>query len=258
MKNTKKRGISYREDVLKYAAVQYGTQAEYPWASSADSAVLRHKDNKKWYGIIMNVKRETLGIGSGGEIDILNVKFDSLLAGPILDEKGILPAYHMNKSTWISVLLDGSVDLDKITFLLDLSFMLTQDKKQRSAGREWIVPANPKYYDVKKAFEQDEIILWKQSSNIAVGDTVYVYVAAPDSSILYKCEAVETDIPCNFDNGQVRMKKMMRIKREHIFNKGQLGLEVLKKHGVCWVRGPRRVPFSLSREIEDICGKKEP
>ena len=42
MKNTKKRGISYREDVLKYAAVQYGTQAEYPWASSADSAVLRH------------------------------------------------------------------------------------------------------------------------------------------------------------------------------------------------------------------------
>lgn len=258
MKNTKKTGISYREDVLKYAAGQYGTQAEYPWASSADSAVLRHKDNKKWYGIIMNVKRETLGIGSGGKIDILNVKFDSLLAGPILDEKGILPAYHMNKSTWISVLLDGSVDLDKITFLLDLSFMLTQDKKQRSAGREWIVPANPKYYDVKKAFEQDEIILWKQSSNIAVGDMVYVYVAAPDSSILYKCEAVETDIPCNFDNGQVRMKKMMRIKREHIFNKGQLGLKILKKHGVCWVRGPRRVPFSLSREIEDICGKKEP
>ena len=87
---------------------------------------------------------------------------------------------------------------------------------------------------------------------------VYLYVAAPVSSILYKCEAVETDIPCNFDNGQIRMNKMMRIKREHIFKKGQLGLEILKRHGVCWVRGPRRVPFSLSREIEDICGKNEP
>lgn len=248
-----KKNISYRENVLKYAAEQYGTSAEYPWASSADSAVLRHEDNRKWYGLIMNVKRETLGLSSGGRADILNVKFHPLLAGALLEEKGIQPAYHMNKRTWISVFLDGSIDIEKIFFLLDLSYMLTASKEQRSVVREWIVPANPKYYDVKKAFEQDEVILWKQSGNIAVGDTVYLYVAAPVSSVLYKCEAVETDIPCDFDNGQIRMKRMMRIKRRYIFKKGQISLEVLKKHGVCSVRGPRRIPLSLSREIEALC-----
>jgi len=37
----------------------------------------------------------------------------------------MLPAYHMNHAEWISVLLDGTVEKEKILNLLDLSFELT-------------------------------------------------------------------------------------------------------------------------------------
>ncbi len=43
----------------------------------------------------------------------------------VTTEAGVFPAYHMSKTHWISVLLDGSVDKDKIKWLLDLSFELT-------------------------------------------------------------------------------------------------------------------------------------
>ena len=46
----------------------------------------------------------------------------------MLNEKGIYPAYHMSKTHWVSVLLDGSASEDTLSFLIDVSFDLT-DKK---------------------------------------------------------------------------------------------------------------------------------
>ena len=46
-----------------------------------------------------------------------------------------------------------------------------------------------------RAFEEAEEILWKQGSGIKKGDTVFLYVAAPVSAILYRCLVTETDIP---------------------------------------------------------------
>lgn len=41
-------------------------------------------------------------------------------------EKGFLPAYHINKEKWISILLDGSADAELLKDLLDMSFQLTK------------------------------------------------------------------------------------------------------------------------------------
>ena len=38
---------------------------------------------------------------------------------------GILPGYHMNKSSWLSILLDGTVGDALILDLLDRSFEIT-------------------------------------------------------------------------------------------------------------------------------------
>ena len=43
-------------------------------------------------------------------------------------ENGILPAYHMNKEHWITILLDGTVPEQKICDLIDISFDLTRRK----------------------------------------------------------------------------------------------------------------------------------
>lgn len=122
---------TYRQDVFGYAKSKYGTEPEYLWERDPHSAVLRHKSNKKWYAIAMNVRKELLGVESDGNTDILNVKCDPILIGSLLHNDGYFPAYHMNKTHWITILLDGTVKKEEIFNLIDLSYDMTYKKKKR-------------------------------------------------------------------------------------------------------------------------------
>ena len=53
---------SQRERLLRYAAENYGTTPEYPWDGTPDAAVLRHMGNQKWYGLLMRIPSEKLGL----------------------------------------------------------------------------------------------------------------------------------------------------------------------------------------------------
>ena len=44
----------------------------------------------------------------------------------------IVPAYHMNKEHWISVILDGTMSDDEIIPLIEDSFLLTMPKKNKT------------------------------------------------------------------------------------------------------------------------------
>lgn len=125
---------SYRQDILQFAADKYNTNPEYLWLSLPDYAVLRHSDNNKWYAIIMNVQKEKLGLSGKEYVDILDVKVDPMISGSLTSQKGIMPGYHMHKGNWITVLLDGSVDLNTIYFLLEMSFDITASKKKSKRG----------------------------------------------------------------------------------------------------------------------------
>ncbi|WAG58171.1 MmcQ/YjbR family DNA-binding protein (plasmid) [Clostridium estertheticum] len=207
--------------------------------------------------MISNVSRKKLQLDGDEIVDILNVKCDPILIGSLCTQDGFLPAYHMNRLNWISILLDGSVDIDTIYFLLDMSFELTLNSKklgrsQAGANTEWLVPANPKYFDLDKAFMDNDVILWKQSNNIAVGDIVYMYVAAPYSSIKYKCKVVEVNIPYNYNDDKVSMNRVMKIKLLTKYDRYSINLAMLREHGVYAVRGPRSIPISLIKEIETL------
>ena len=122
--------ITLRQDICQYVESKYNRPIEYLWARSPMSGVFRHEDNRKWFGIIMNVKNKNLGLGGEDEVDVLNVKIDdAMLKDYLLHTSGFLPAYHMNKNHWISILLDGSVELDKIYDVIDMSFGITASKK---------------------------------------------------------------------------------------------------------------------------------
>lgn len=242
-----------RDKILREAAGRYGTQPEYPWKKSPDHAVLRHGDNKKWYALFMKVEKAKLGLGGDECVDVVNLKCDPVLAGSLRASGTVLPAYHMNKEKWISVLLDGSVEEEQILSLLDLSYELTADPgkaRGRSGGaRQWLIPANPRYYDVEAAFNRCDTIRWKQTSNVAVGDIVYIYMGAPVSAVLYRCQAVETDIPCRRHDGRVRMDRAMMLRLLERIPQGEIGRDRLLEHGVHAVRSARRMPPSLEQEI---------
>lgn len=122
-----------RKNFDKYITETYGATAEFPWASSPASAVYRHSSNKKWFAIMMDIPKSKLGLEDEGNISVVNLKCDPLLIGSLIKDDGIYPAYHMNKSYWVSVALNGTADDEKIKWLLNLSFDLTkkQPKKRK-------------------------------------------------------------------------------------------------------------------------------
>ncbi len=238
------------DKILAYAKKTYKTEPDYPFATAPSYPVLRHQDSRKWYALIMDVPRQKLGLSGEGRVDILNLK-GGVLCGSLRMRPGILPAYHMNRDSWVSVLLDGTVPVEEVYPLLDISYELTSDKKRRTKPITWLVPANPKYYDIEAAIRQspDRTFLWKQSSRVAVGDTVYIYVAAPLSAVKYKCRAAEVDISWRFADKNVNMTHVMRLKLVKTYRK-PLGREVLRQHAVTTARGPRYMPESLIEELD--------
>ena len=130
-----------REAMLRYALESYGTEPDCPFAGDMDSLVLRHESSGKWFALLMRVKKSALGLGGEERIDVMNVKVDPALAVSLREREGILPAYHMNKERWVSVLLNGSVPVSLACALMDMSFEGTLGVKRRSkAGRNPDIP----------------------------------------------------------------------------------------------------------------------
>ena len=114
-----------REIVLGLCKERYGTEPDDPFNDKYNSAVLRHRDTRKWYGIILTVSPKVFGLSGDEKVDVINLKIDPIMMGSFLQAKGIFPAYHMSKTCWISVLLDGAVSEETRSFLIDISFELT-------------------------------------------------------------------------------------------------------------------------------------
>ena len=52
--------------------------------------------------------------------------YDTSLIDSFREQPGIFPGWHMNKAHWLSVALDGTVEDEKIKFLVDMSYELTK------------------------------------------------------------------------------------------------------------------------------------
>lgn len=250
----RKSEASLRSEVLAYAARHYGTAPEYLWRALPGYAALRHQDNRKWYGIVMNVTTDKLGPPGREPVDILEVKCDPILSGSFCLNPGVLPAYHMKQGNWITVLLDGTVDPETVFALLDMSYRLTGPRAAHTPaqGRQtWIFPANPRRFDLAQAFAQDPEILWHQRNHIAAGDTVYIYMTAPIASILYRCEVLEANLPCPWDDPRGPEARAFRMKLRETYAPGTLPIQLLQAHGMRSVRSPRRACAALVRALEE-------
>jgi hypothetical protein len=105
---------------------------------------------------------------------------------------------------------------------------------------------------VEAAFAREDEIDWKQGKGIKTGDTVFMYVAAPVSAVLYQCLVTETDISYRYDDGNVRIKTLMKIRLIKRFIRDRFTFDVLgKEYGIHAVRGPRGIPDSLSRDFHE-------
>ena len=126
-----------REELEAYILNHYSTEPDYPWADTPRAAVFRHAGNRKWFALVMEVTQDKLGLAVTEKLDIVNFKCDPILISSLRGETGIFPAYHMNKASWITVALDGSVQAKTIELLLDVSYELTKPKiRRKTANRK--------------------------------------------------------------------------------------------------------------------------
>ena len=129
--------LRMRERIFSYIKKKYKASPEYPWANDDDDAVFRHSGNRKWFALAMRVRKEKLGLLGDGYVDAVNLKIDDRVFHDALTQSpGIFPAYHMNKTHWITVLLDGTVEENKILDLIDVSFQATTSKKKKEMNTE--------------------------------------------------------------------------------------------------------------------------
>ena len=116
-----------RREVFEWCKECYRVKPDYPWNDW--NAVLRHQNTKKWFGLMLEVEADKIGMDGDRMIDLLNVKCDPALIGSLLLKDGFFPAYHMSKDNWVSILLDDRMNDEKIKTLLDMSYELTKNRK---------------------------------------------------------------------------------------------------------------------------------
>ena len=228
--------------ITKLINEKYNVSPEFLWNFVPDYGVFRNVRSKKWFGIVMNLDKSKIIPNKTGEVEVLNLKLDENVT-KALKLNGVYSPYHSNKKNWVSIILDNTLSDEKIMELVDLSYDISNIKG------EWIIPANPKYYDIINAFNETDTIIWKQSNNIWAGDIVYLYIAAPISAILYKCEVLEVDIPYKYSDKNVSMKKVMKIKLLKRYEQDIFTFEKLNKYGIKAIRGPSGLTDELSKDL---------
>lgn len=115
-----------RSEIFDYAKKTFDSKPDYPFKKYPHYAVLRHSDDQKWFGLIMNVPREKLGLEGEGELDVIDIKCHPAKVDDLKRTPGFRPAYHMNKEHWLTAVLDGSVSREDVFALLEDSYELTK------------------------------------------------------------------------------------------------------------------------------------
>ena len=110
-------------EITNYIKRKYKVNPEFLWDKSSGNGVFRNKNNKKWFGIIISVSKDKLDSKYKQEIiEVINLKLDETMIKELIKMDGFYKAYHMNKKSWISIILDNTLDNEIIYSLIDQSY----------------------------------------------------------------------------------------------------------------------------------------
>lgn len=125
----------------------------------------------------------------------------------------------------------------------------------------WIFPTNVKHYDIVNHFKNNDMIVWKYSCLLNIGDYVYLYVGSPYSQILYKCRVSEIDIDKDILhkheyaitlNATHKTKYAMLLLEKKYNQETAPKFKELKEKGLGQVQKQARVGWKFLKYLEDL------
>ena len=116
------------KEVILYVKEKYNDDLEYLWEKFPENAIWRNKTNNKWYGAVLVISERKLEIPSDKMVEIIDLRYQKDKIEELIDNNKIFPGYHMNKKSWITIKLDGSLELEEIFKLIDNSYNISLKK----------------------------------------------------------------------------------------------------------------------------------
>lgn len=111
--------MKLREEAIDYCLKLENTYEDYPFRDK-NWTLMRHKENKKVFTWIFQ-KDDHIWINvkcKPGHLDFWRQIYNS-----------VVPAYHLNKEHWNSIILDGTIPEEEIYEMIRQSYNLTKAKK---------------------------------------------------------------------------------------------------------------------------------
>lgn len=68
-----------------------------------------------------------------------------------------------------------------------------------------------------------------------------MYVGSPISAILYKCKAIEVNIPYSYSDSNLSIKKTMKLKLIKKYQEDDITFKKLNEIGINLIRGPIKI-----------------
>lgn len=109
--------------------------------------------------------------------------------------------------------------------------------------KDWIIPANPRVFDIDAALAANQGLLDWRVKNVSEGDIVYIYKSRPDSCIRYMMEVVNANVPVSERLEQHRFwfdqeneargdTQRARLSLVDVFDPNLFPLSALRQHGI--------------------------
>ena len=115
-----------KQEVIRACLALPFVDEDYPFMED-DWAAMRHRENRKVFAFVLTRQ---------GQIWV-NVKADPMWAEVWRSAfSAVVPAYHMNKRHWVSIILDGTMDDEDILRLIRDSYALTAPKRKKREESE--------------------------------------------------------------------------------------------------------------------------
>jgi predicted DNA-binding protein (MmcQ/YjbR family) len=110
--------VQTRQEAIAFCLTLGNTYEDYPFRDP-NWTVMRHRANRKVFAWIFERNGQIWINLKGGEgfLELWRQMYSS-----------VLPAYHLNKAHWNSVILDGTVPEEEIQEMIGQSYALTKKK----------------------------------------------------------------------------------------------------------------------------------